>query len=341
MSRIRLGIIGAGLAVRELHLPVLAAMRERFDVVALASRSVESARRLAAELNTTVGRAPTVFATHDELLQSGLCEAVAVAVPITLTPTIVRSALAVGCHVLAEKPLADTVAEHRALIALARSKGVTLMVGEQIRYRRPFHQCHELVTAGLIGRPCVYRLNDMHWTSPEGKYAMTSWRREGRHRGGYLIDGGTHIVAGMRIIVGSPIVDVHGLLASFNPALLGGQPDALLLHLRFANGVVGQMALGYGAVDRESRRPKVYGDAGTLVLFTEHIEIWRPGHDAAMRIPLESGEPGLAEEWSDFHAAVTTGRTPVGTAEEALLDLAVIEAGIRSAEESRCVRMDL
>ena len=183
VSRIRLGIIGAGLAVRELHLPVLAAMRERFDVVALASRSVESARRLAAELNTTVGRAPTVFATHDELLQSGLCEAVAVAVPIALTPTIVRSALAVGCHVLAEKPLADTVAEHRALIALARSKGVTLMVGEQIRYRRPFHQCHELVTAGLIGRPCVYRLNDMHWTSPEGKYAMTSWRREGRHRG--------------------------------------------------------------------------------------------------------------------------------------------------------------
>lgn len=338
MRRLRLGLIGVGLAVRELHLHTLLSMPERFEIVALASRSVESARRLATELKAKTNVAPTVFMTHEELVASGVCEAVAVAVPIAVTPSIARAAITAGCHVFAEKPLADTVAEYRTLIELARSRSVTLMVGENFRYQARFHQCRRLVNDGVIGRPLVYRLNDMHDTPLDSKYAATDWRREGQHRGGYLVDGGTHIVAGMRVIVNSAITDVHGLLTCFNPALSNGQPDSLLLQLRFANGVIGQMALGYSAIDRESRKPKIYGDAGTLVLCSDRIEIWTRSGDVRST-PLESTGRGFAEEWIDFYAAVTTGSQPAGTAEEALMDLAVIDAGIRSAEEGCSVRL--
>ena len=192
---------------------------------------------------------------------------------------------------------------------------------------------------GIVGRPVVYRLNDMHSTALDSKHASTSWRREGQHRGGYLVDGGTHIVAGMRVMVNSPVTEVHGLSACLNPALSNGQPDTLLLQIRFENGVIGHMTLGYSGIDRESRKPKIYGDAGTLVLFSDHIEVWAPTGDV-QRIPLENTGHGFEEEWDDFHAAVTAGAQPSGTAEESLLDLAVIEAGLTAAEQRRCVPLD-
>lgn len=310
-----------------------------FEIVALSSRSVESARRAAAELKAATGAVPAVFASYQELLASGMCEAVDIAVPIALTAEIARAAIDAGCHVFAEKPLADTVAEFRNLIGMARSRAVTLMVGENFRYQARFRQCRRLVNQGVIGRPIVYRLNDMHYTALDSKYASTSWRRQGQHRGGYLVDGGTHIVAGMRVMVGSPVTEVHGLSACLNPALSNGQPDTLLLQLRFENGVVGQLTLGYSGIDRESRKPKIYGDAGTLVLFSDHIEAWMPTGEVRT-MPLDSMGHGFEEEWADFHAAVTERAEPAGTAEEALLDLAVIEAGLAAAQQRRSVPLE-
>ena len=336
---VRLGVIGVGLAFRELHLPVLLSRRSRFAVVALTSRSVLSARRAAAALKAETGAEPAVFASYEELLASGLCEAVDIAVPIALTAPIARAAIESGCHVFAEKPLADTVAECRGVIEMARARAVTLMVGENFRYQPRFHQCRRLVDQGVIGRPIVYRLNDMHYTALDSKYASTTWRREGVHRGGYVVDGGTHIVAGMRVMVNSPVMEVHGMSACLNPALSNGQPDTLLLQIRFENGVIGQMALGYSGIDHESRKPKIYGDAGTLVLFSDRIEVWAPTGDVRT-IPVENTSQGFQEEWDDFHAAVTGGAQPAGTAEESLLDLAVIEAGLTAAEERRYVRVD-
>jgi predicted dehydrogenase len=339
LTKVRLGVIGVGLAFRELHLPVLVSKTSGFEIVALTSRSVESARRVAADLKVATGIEPAVFASYQELLASGICEAVDIAVPIALTAQVVRAALEAGCHVFAEKPLADTVAECRSLIAMARSRAVTLMVGENFRYQPRFRQCRRLVSQGVIGRPILYRLNDMHYTALDSKYASTSWRLEGQHRGGYLVDGGTHIVAGMRVMVDSPVTEVHGLSACLNPALSNGQPDTLLLQIRFENGVIGQMTLGYSGTDRESRKPKIYGDAGTLVLFSDHIEAWMSTGEVRT-IPLESTGHGFEEEWADFHAAITKGASPAGTAEEALLDLAVIEAGLTAAQQRRCVLLD-
>jgi predicted dehydrogenase len=337
--RVRLGVVGVGLAFRELHLPVLLSRPSRFEIVALCSRSGVSARRVAAEVRAETGAEPALFTSYEDLLTSGMCEAVDIAVPIALTAQIARTAIESGCHVFAEKPLADTVAEFRSLIGAARSRAVTLMVGENFRYQPRFLQCRRLVDEGVVGRPVVYRLNDMHYTALDSKYASTPWRREGQHRGGYLVDGGPHIVAGMRVMVNSPVTEVHGLSACLNPALSNGQPDTLLLQIRFENGVIGHMTLGYSGIDRESRKPKIYGDAGTLVLFSDHIEVWAPTGDVR-RIPLESTGHGFEEEWDDFHAAVAAGAQPAGTAEESLLDLAVIEAGLRAAEQRRCVSLD-
>jgi predicted dehydrogenase len=140
--------------------------------------------------------------------------------------------------------------------------------------------------------------------------------------------------------VGSPITEVHGLVTTFNPQLSGPQNDTLLLNLRFASGMIGQMALGYSAVDHDARRPKIYGREGTLVLFGDRIELWRTGDELAETIPIEAKADGVREEWLDFYNAVANGSPLQYPASEALADLQVILAGLESSRTGEVVRLN-
>jgi predicted dehydrogenase len=339
VTQLRIGVIGAGLAFQELHWPILRGNVERFRITAICSESGDSAKNAANSVKDQFGYEPVVLTDYHDVLKRTDVDAVLIAVPINLTPEIATAALESGRHVFAEKPLADNSAQFQTIMELAQDRHLTLIVGENFRYQRQFYQMRKLVEDGVIGTPRVYRLNDMHYTAPASKYAATRWRQEGKHRGGYLIDGGTHIVAGMRVMVNSPVVDIYGLLSSFNPVLFSHQPDTLLLNLRYANGMVGQMALGYGAMDKDARRPKIYGEKGTLALFGDRIEMWANVTNAAVQeFKLDSNGPGFQEEWLDFYESIVNGKELLGTAEDAFQDLRLIELGIRSALEGIVIK---
>lgn len=338
MEKLRLGVIGTGRVFRHFHWPVLQELENRFSIVALCNRTAAKAEAIAAEMGSSLD----IYTDYHELLARDDIEVVLVAVPIPLTARIVQDTIAKGKHVFQEKPIADQVAEGAKSIQLAKDRRVVLMVGENFRYRPEFSQVHRLVQEGLIGQPKLYRLNDLHYTYPGELWSETAWRQKGEHCGGYLIDGGTHIIAGMRETVRSKVRLVHGLTASFNPELLSRQDDTLLLHLVFDNGLMGQMALGYGVIDHDARRPKVYGDKGTLVLDLRQklIELWPVGKEAKTQtIPMETAGNDFRAEWLEFYSAIVEGKTPYSTPEEALTDLLIIDAGLRSAATGKTIKL--
>ncbi|HET9051777.1 MAG TPA: Gfo/Idh/MocA family oxidoreductase [Candidatus Dormibacteraeota bacterium] len=328
-GKVRVGIVGAGVAVRELHLPVLARMTAEIDVVAVAARAEDRAAavcRLFEEAG--VGGVSSRAGVRDLLDDPGI-GAVLIAVPIDVTPSIVRAAIAAGKHVLAEKPLADSVSEAVAVWTAARDRGVVLSVGENYRFQPDWETARKLVSEGVIGTPRMFILNDVHCMPPDGKYTVTEWRRTGTHRGGYLVDGGTHMVAVMRHLIGRPLEAVHGLQTAFHPEYLSGQSDTLLLNLAFEGSFVGQLTLGYGAFDAEARHPKVYGTEGTLAIMPEAIEVWtRAG---TQRVAARSGQRGFDREWESFLTAIRDGADWEPLVRESIIDLAVITAGIESA----------
>jgi len=183
MKKKGLGIIGTGIAFQELHAPVLLELQDRFEIVALSSRTESRARQVAAWIAERTGREPEVYADTDDLLDRGDIEAVDVAVPINLTARIASQALQQGKHVFAEKPIADNIEDARSLIDLARKQNRVLAIGEQFRYQTHFYQVRDLVESGIIGEALVYRLNDLHYTYLDDKYPSTAWRREGGRRG--------------------------------------------------------------------------------------------------------------------------------------------------------------
>ncbi len=335
---LRLGVVGAGRAVRELHVPALRHLRRQVRVVGVASRTVEGAEALCRELARQGLGGAVAAPTVQHLLDDQRVDAVLVAPPIALTAGITERALRAGKHVLAEKPLAESVERAVELWRLAREHDVVLAVGENFRFQPDYRRVRDLVDSGRIGTPYLYFLNDLHFTSPDSAHAAAPWRRSGAHRGGYLVDGGVHIVAGMRSLVNRAVTHVHGLSAAVHPEYLSGQPDTLLLNLRFSQGLIGHLALGYGAFDVESRHPKIYGDRGTLVLMPEAIELWQePGRQ---QVAPRSHDQGFDAEWAAFLAAVRGEAEWEPLVRDAVVDLAVVLAGVLSARRGDVVALE-
>ncbi len=124
MARPRVGVWGAG-TWGEKHARIYEAMPE----VELAGVHDRDPARAAA----VAGRHGTVACARPEELLAR-CDAVSVAVPTVDHRAAAEQALAAGCHVLVEKPMAATVAEADALVQAARRAGRILQVGQVERF---------------------------------------------------------------------------------------------------------------------------------------------------------------------------------------------------------------
>ena len=298
------------------------------NVVAVVARSQDHAAAAARMFGATFDGVSS-RARVEDLLDDPAIDGVLIAVPIDLTPSIVRAAIAAGKHVLGEKPLADSVSEAVALWTAARDRGVVLAVGENYRFQPDWKIAHRIVSEGRIGTPLMFVFNDIHVMRADGKYTLTAWRRAGAHRAGYLVDGGTHMVAAARQMIGRRLENVHGLQTAFHPEYLAAQNDTLLLNLRFEGNFIAQLMLGYGAFDAEARHPKIYGTDGTLAIMDDAIEVW--SRNGTEPIAARTGQRGFDGEWENFVTAIQNGVDWEPLVRESIIDLAVITAGIESA----------
>ena len=135
-GRLQAGVIGVGYLGR-FHAQKYADLAET-ELVGVADINRERAEEVARELNTTS------YHDYRELLSR--VEAVSVAVPTSDHFTVVRDALSAGCRVLVEKPLTATVAEADELVALARERRLTPMVGHLERFNAAMEDLKKRVT---------------------------------------------------------------------------------------------------------------------------------------------------------------------------------------------------
>jgi predicted dehydrogenase len=96
---------------------------------------------------------PEVETVQDLSFLAGRPEihAVVVATPVHTHHAFAKAALEAGKHVLIEKPMASSVAECEELIAIARARGLTLMVGHTFLFSPPVRRIKEIIDHGDIG----------------------------------------------------------------------------------------------------------------------------------------------------------------------------------------------
>lgn len=132
---LKAGVIGLGDIARKAYLPVLAAQPGL-------ELHLHSRTRATLDRVGDAHRIPHRHATLDELLDQGL-DAAFVHASTAAHAEITERLLAAGVPTYVDKPLAPRYPEARRLAALARERGVSLMVGFNRRYAPAYAQCLE------------------------------------------------------------------------------------------------------------------------------------------------------------------------------------------------------
>ncbi len=87
----------------------------------------------------------------EEVLHNAEIDAVVIATPVRFHYEMAKACLSAGKHVFIEKPMARTVAEAQALVALADQQGLVIMVGHTFLFSPAVRRMKQIVDAGDIG----------------------------------------------------------------------------------------------------------------------------------------------------------------------------------------------
>jgi len=329
---ITVAVIGAGAMGRH-HVRVYRELGA--NVVGVADTDVEACRR-AGDLHGV-----RVYGDHRELLDRERPGAVSVVVPTSAHFDVVMDALAAGCHVLVEKPIASTVDEGRRMLEAARQHGRVLTVGHIERFNPAILELRRRLESGALGRP----------------YQMHA-RRLGpfpqRIRDvGVVVDLATHDIDLMCWLGGSEPVRMY---AETSRQIHTTNEDLVTGLIRFANEMVGLLEINW-LTPTKIRELIVTGERGMFradyltqdLYFFENsvsadgawatMSLLRGGVDegSMTRFALRRREP-LAAELDAFLAAARGDGPPAVSGEDGVRALDVALALIESAQVSSPLR---
>ena len=199
---IRYGIIGCGSMGREHILNLLAL--EACTVTALADTNLAS-REAALELLSGAATQPKVFERYQDLLESGLCDAVVIATPNFTHVEVMRHALPTGAHLLIEKPLCTTVADCAELVQKAKARKPIVWVAQEYRYMPPVAEMIRLAHEGAVGTLHQVAIREHR----EPFYPkVDDWNRFTANTGGTLVEKCCHYFNLMEFILQEQAVRV-------------------------------------------------------------------------------------------------------------------------------------
>lgn len=145
---LRVALIGCGVRGSNVYLPVLRKMGRHFRTVAVCDKNEVSANSAGAILGATA------YFDVDKLLDECPIDLAIVVVtppPSHMNAVVAQKCLAAGVNVMAETPLAPTLSETDDLIALAKSTGAKIEVGENYYRTATERFKRTLIEAGVFG----------------------------------------------------------------------------------------------------------------------------------------------------------------------------------------------
>ncbi|MCI2415984.1 Gfo/Idh/MocA family oxidoreductase [Saccharopolyspora sp. K220] len=331
---IRLGLIGTGLAVAQLHWKALRQLTDRFVVTAFADRSARQGEHFSSYSGVDLA---DFTADYHQLLARDDVEAVLISVPIPDLYQVAKDSLAAGKHVVCEKPTGTDERQARQFLALADEyPDRTILIGENFFYRDDIRFARALLDDDAIGEVHLMAWRVAGQIVPqEGRFNGTPWRLRPQYRGGMHLDIGIHHIAQIRMLCGDP-VRAHGAVQWANSTI--DSPSDLTLNLVFASGAIGNYTASYPeiAIPPEPNDMRLYGTEGVLTLdetnAQRRVTLIRP--DGTTETNLFRGmDNGYYNELSNFADAIRHGAEVVGTIQQSVTNMLVILRAMDSAEQ--------
>ncbi len=317
---LRIGILGAG---RIAPLALLRPARGRHDVevIAVAARDAEKARRFAARHGL-----PRVHRSYEALLADPDVEAVYNPLPNGLHGAWTLRALAAGKHVLCEKPFTANAAEAQRVADAARASGLVVMEAFHWRYHPLAARMLAILASGEIGevKHVEAKLCAPFLVPGDIRYRLDL-------AGGAAMDMGCYTVSIVRALAGAEprVVAARAKLSS------PGVDRAMEAELAFPSGATGRIVCSMFSWRLLDVSARVTGSRGVLCV----LNPFAPQFFQRLRVMSERGCRGehvkdgasYGHQLTAFVRAVREGAPFPTTADDAVKNMAVIDAIYRAA----------
>lgn len=272
----------------------------------------------------------------DDIFLSPAIEAVVIATPVSSHYPLAKAALSHGKHVLVEKPLAGSLAEAQELVALAKQKKLVLMVDHTYLYTSAVGAIKKLIDSGDMGKIETFDSTRVNLGLFQSDINV-------------LWDLAPH--------------DISILLHLFDemPALINavgmshvknGIENVAYLTMRYENGMIAHISNSW--VSPVKLRQILIGGNKKMIVYddnepTEKVRIYETGYTVRsdeekkslymdyrsgdIHIPKIETKEALVIMVGDFVQAVTTGSTPLSSADFALKVVRILDAADRSIKK--------
>jgi predicted dehydrogenase len=321
MKKIRLGIIGCGIAANNIHLPALQKLHHKFEITAVCNHTEQKAVIFAKK----VGGVPYHLDYRDLLARNDV-DAVDIILPINLNCKVTLDSLKAGKHVLLEKPLAANSDEGYRLVNAEKQTRLVTMVAENFRYRSGLHWLKEQIDNKVIGTPHAFFWNVFHLMDEKNNYAQTTWRINHQYAGGFITDGGIHNIAAIRFLFGD-LTHQQALIKSINRAI--GEIDSFTLQFTTYGKIIGVLNIFISTKGFNENKIFVIGDKGSIESSNGIYSILQEGKKRKKRFKDDNG---YIEEFEDFYSAIVNGHQVQSSFKTAYDDLATLFSALENAE---------
>lgn len=321
----KIAVVGAGF-MGQLHAQAVS-HSSAAELVAIVDLNVEAGQAAADRFGVTYHQQVS-DALHDETV-----EGFVVALPDKLHRDVSIQILEAGKPLLVEKPMAHTLEAARDMAAAAERGEARLLVGQLLRHDPRYAAAAEAVRAGKIGEP-------LHLKA--GRIADRGVGTRMNGTSSVLFYVGIHDVDAVQWITGQRITRVYSRAVSkLMPSLGVDSEDAILTVFDLENGGVGQLFNGWTRTEdtpvKIDGRFELFGTEGVVEVDVRDHGVKIYGKEAfelpdALHWPEVNGRMrgDLAAEITHFAQSVQQGTPFVLSVEEAMRDVAVNDAILRS-----------
>ena len=291
----------------------------KMTIAACFSRSAEKREAFARKYGCRAAR------SYEEILDDKSIEAIINTTPNGLHRETTVAAAKAGKHTFLDKPIANTIADARALTEACRKAKVVLALGYQRRRESQFRWIKE--NLGKFGKLVNAEANISR--DRLGKIDLGSWRytAEGMP-GGVMLQIGIHYTDVLEYLMG-PIKAVSGRFVRL--VLPGDNPDVASLVLEHENGALSTLNASYASAS-EYYLMNIYGKEATAYYdMHQGLRLLTRGGTSASAVPCKKNDP-IVEELEEFAAAARGDGEPEMDGEKST----VISSGPRCGNGASC-----
>ncbi len=341
MEKIKVGVIGTGLAWERLHYPAYQELSDRYEIRALCDVDRQRAESWASSLGLDPQR--DVYGDFQAMIDRRDLQAIDIMVPIIKNHPVAEIVAQSGKAIILEKPMGATLDQAQATQSLPAHYGIPMMIAENYRYREEFNILRDLIRLKKLGETVYFiyqNTNCFPCTMTKDTFSAKEWRQHPAYPGGDLVDAAIHPLSGLRHVFGG----IQYLQAFGAPQKDDFSPyAAVTVNLHFINGVIGEFA--YYPAGREIQKPmiglRIFGTQGMIYMEDNQcgvINVFHNdgGHEMIGFRPMR----GYYNELLNFHKSLMGEEKISVTPDMEIGDLRTVYAILQSITEQEVIKVD-